>query len=126
MSGSRLRLAALDSSFARSHSCSSLLRALFAYTVDGDRRAPDLLRKSTESQPVSMARCTRFVRIGTECAGSRSELGEALAAADSSHWVTPPCSLIIGREGGSASTPRGGTCPFRQVPEPFHILYFGV
>ena len=23
----------------------------------------------------------------------RSELGEALAAADSSHWVTPPCSL---------------------------------
>ena len=93
MSGSRCRLVALDSSFARSHSCSSLLRALFAYTVDGDRRAPDLLRKSTESQPVSMARCRCFVRIGAECVGSRSELGEALAAADSSHRVTPPCSL---------------------------------
>ena len=84
MSGSRLRLVALDSSFARSHSCSSLLRALSAYTVDGERRAPDLLSINTKSRSVSMARYTRFAHIGGECVGSRSVLGEALAATVSS------------------------------------------
>ena len=77
-------MAALDASLARSYSFASSLSALSVPTVDGERRAPDLLSINTKSRSVSMARYTRFARIGGECVGSRSVLGEALAATVSS------------------------------------------
>jgi hypothetical protein len=76
---------ALDVSLARSCSFASSLSALSVPTVDGERRAPDLLSINTKSRSVSMTRYTRFARYGGKCVGSRSRLGEAFAADDSSH-----------------------------------------
>ena len=50
-------------------------------------------RSNTKSRLLSMVRCTHFARIGAECVGSRSELGEALVAAETLLWVHDVCSL---------------------------------
>ena len=114
--------AAISAPIARSCGCSFVAESSSARLRFANRGAPDHHRSSTKSRLLLMVRCTCFARIDAECVGSRSELGEAVVAAESSLSVYNVCSLIMAPGRGS---PPGPVTLFGNPPHLF-IFSFSV